>query len=137
MSKRRVVITGVGAVTPLGVGAELSFERLLKGESGVGPISSFEVAAFATRIAGECRDFQVEQHFPRIEAKKLDRFTQLALVAAKEALDGSGVKSSQFDPTRAGVVIGSGSAASPSSRRRTRCSVSAGPTASPRSSSRR
>jgi len=108
VSKRRVVITGVGAVTPLGVGAELSFERLLKGESGVGPISSFEVAAFATRIAGECRDFQVEQHFPRIEAKKLDRFTQLALVAAKEALDGSGVKSSQFDPTRAGVVIGSG-----------------------------
>jgi len=108
MAKRRVVITGVGAVTPLGVGTELSFERLLKGDSGVARITAFDPALFATQIAGECRDFQPEQHFPRIEAKKLDRFTAFALVAAKEAIEHSGVKNGPHDPTRIGVVIGSG-----------------------------
>ncbi|MSR47833.1 MAG: beta-ketoacyl-[acyl-carrier-protein] synthase II [Planctomycetes bacterium] len=108
MGTRRVVITGVGAVTPLGVGAEISFERLLKGDSGVAPITAFDAANFATRIAGECREYVPEQHFPKIESKKLDRFTQFALVAAKEALAASGVKDGVFDPTRAGVVIGSG-----------------------------
>ena len=108
MAKRRVVVTGIGAVTPLGVGAELSFDRLLKGDSGVAAISSFDAAAFATRIAGECRDFQVEQHFPKIEAKKLDRFTAFALVAAKEAIEASGIKQGTPDPSRIGVVVGSG-----------------------------
>ncbi len=108
MAKRRVVITGVGAVTPLGVGAELTFERLLRGDSGVAAITSFDAAAFATRIAGECRDFDVEKHFPRIEAKKLDRFTAFALVAAKEAIDASGIKEGSPDTSRIGVVVGSG-----------------------------
>ncbi|MBL8842373.1 MAG: beta-ketoacyl-ACP synthase II [Planctomycetes bacterium] len=108
MAKRRVVVTGIGAVTPLGVGAELTFDRLLKGDSGVAAITSFDAAAFATRIAGECRDFQLDQHFPKIEAKKLDRFTAFALVAAKEAIEASGIKQGSPDLSRFGVVVGSG-----------------------------
>ena len=108
MAKRRVVVTGLGAVTPLGVGAEITFERLLKGESGIAPIGSFDASAFATRVAGECRDFKPEDHFPRIESKKLDRFTQFALLATREALKQSGIEGAALDPMRIGVVIGSG-----------------------------
>ncbi len=108
MAKRRVVVTGVGAITPLGVGAETTFERLLRGESGIAPITAFDATAFATRIAGECRDYKVEVAFPKVESKKLDRFTQFALLAADEALKDSGIKDSKPDPTRVGVVIGSG-----------------------------
>jgi 3-oxoacyl-[acyl-carrier-protein] synthase II len=108
MPKRRVVVTGLGAVTPLGVGAEVTFERLLKGESGIAPIASFDAAAFATRVAGECRDFKSETAFPKVESKKLDRFTQMALVSADEALKNSGLKDAKPDLSRVGVVIGSG-----------------------------
>jgi 3-oxoacyl-[acyl-carrier-protein] synthase II len=108
MAKRRVVITGLGCVTPLGVGVEVTFERMLRGESGVAPITAFDAAAFPTRVAGECRDFKVEALFPVVESKKLDRFTQFALVATDEALKDSRLKESNFDPTRVGVLIGSG-----------------------------
>jgi 3-oxoacyl-[acyl-carrier-protein] synthase II len=108
MAKRRVVVTGVGAVTPLGVGAENTFERLLRGESGIATIAAFDPSRFDTRVAAECRDFKPEDHFPRVEAKKLDRFTQFALVATAEALKDSGISESRPDSTRVGVVIGSG-----------------------------
>ena len=108
MAKRRVVVTGLGAVTPLGVGVETTFERLLRGESGIATITAFDPAAFVTRMAGECRDFKAEEQFPKVESKKLDRFTQFALVATAEALKHSGIKESKPDPTRVGVVIGSG-----------------------------
>jgi 3-oxoacyl-[acyl-carrier-protein] synthase II len=108
MAKRRVVVTGLGCVTPLGVGAEITFERMLRGESGIGPITAFDAAAFPTRVAGECRDFKVEAFFPVVESKKLDRFTQFALTATGEALRNSQLKESKFDPTRVGVLVGSG-----------------------------
>jgi 3-oxoacyl-[acyl-carrier-protein] synthase II len=108
MAKRRVVITGLGCVTPLGVGVEVTFERMLRGESGVTPITAFDAAAFPTRIAGECRDFKSEAFFPVVESKKLDRFTQIALAAADEALKSSKLKDSKYDPTRVGVLVGSG-----------------------------
>jgi 3-oxoacyl-[acyl-carrier-protein] synthase II len=108
MAKRRVVITGLGAVTPLGVGAETTFDRLLRAESGIARITAFDPTAFATQMAGECRDFKSEEQFPKVESKKLDRFTQFALLSAAEALKDSGLKESKPDPTRVGVVIGSG-----------------------------
>jgi 3-oxoacyl-[acyl-carrier-protein] synthase II len=82
MAKRRVVVTGLGCVTPLGVGVEVTFERMLRGESGIAPITAFDAAAFPTRIAGECRDFKTEAFFPVVESKKLYRFTQIALAAS-------------------------------------------------------
>src|SRR5262245_22809507 len=108
MATRRVVVTGLGCVTPLGVGVEVSFERMLRGESGIAPITAFDGAAFPTRIAGECSDFKVHASYPVVESKKLDRFTQFALVATDEALKNARLKESKYDSTRVGVLIGSG-----------------------------
>lgn len=109
MSRRRVVITGIGAVTPLGVGVETSWDGLVSGRNGIATITAFDASeGYTSQIAGECTDFRTEDYFPRIESKKLDRFSQFALVSAEEALRDSGVLDSEYDPRRAGVVLGSG-----------------------------
>jgi 3-oxoacyl-[acyl-carrier-protein] synthase II len=104
---RRVAITGVGAVTPVGNDAKSTWEALLEGRSGIDFIQAFDPAPFPVRIAGEVKDFDASGLAPSKELRKLDRCIVFALAAAKEALADAGLNS-QYDPERVGVVLGSG-----------------------------
>jgi 3-oxoacyl-[acyl-carrier-protein] synthase II len=106
--KRRVVITGMGAVSCLGVGVKSLWDGVLAGRSGIGPITLFDATEFRCRIAGEARDFDVEKYMPLKEARRLDRFCHLGIAASDEAIQQSGLVAGDFDPTRAGVLVGSG-----------------------------
>lgn len=107
--KRRVVITGVGLVTALGIGSQESWQGLLKGESGAGPITRFDTSQFPTKIAAEVKNFDPSQFIERKDIKKMDAFIHLALAAAEFAMKDAGL--GPFDRAaseRAGVIIGSG-----------------------------
>lgn len=108
MKKRRVVITGIGALTPLALTARESWDRLLRGESGIGPITLFDATEFETRIAGELKDFDPLNYLDAKEARRADRFTQMALAAAGQALEDATLDPHAVDLDRAGVIIGSG-----------------------------
>ena len=108
MSKRRVVITGMGAVTPLGSSVDRFWDGLVSGRSGIGPLTLFDSSRFDTRFAGECRNFDPTRWIDAKKAKRLDRFAQFALAAAMDAVADSGLDFSREDPYRAGVIIGSG-----------------------------
>ena len=108
MDKRRVVITGVGMITPLGIGVEQSWEGLLAGRSGIGKITQFDAANFPTRIAGEVDGFNPEEYIEPKEIKKMDRFIHFALAAAQMAMNDSGLKITAENAERAGVIVGSG-----------------------------
>lgn len=105
---RRVAVTGVGLVTPLGIGTEKSWEALSAGKSGIGPITQFDAADFGTTIAGEVKGFVPEDFIEPKEVKKMDRFIQLALAAAQMAMDDSGFKISAENSERVGVIVGAG-----------------------------
>jgi len=109
-SQHRVVVTGVGAITPLASGAQVNFDRLLAGESGIAPISKFDPSDQGTRIAGEVfgKTYQAEEHFDRQELRRLDPFSQIGLVAAREAMADAGLEKGSFDPLRGGTILGSG-----------------------------
>ena len=110
-ANRRVVITGIGMITPLGHDAPSSWEALLAGTNGGGPITHFEVDdRFATRIACEIRDFDPSGHLNKREMRRYDRFAQFAVVAADEAMASAGLKGCPpgVRPERFGVIIGSG-----------------------------
>ena len=104
----RVVVTGTGVVSPIGNDTESFWRRLTAGESGAGPITRFDAAAYATRFACEVKEFTVEGVVERKDAKRMDRFVQFAIVAAHEAVKTSGLDLSAVDRDRIGVVIGSG-----------------------------
>ena len=109
MNKRRVVVTGLGAVTPLGNTKDEFWRRLVSGESGIGPITVFDTADFATRFAAEVKDFDAEALLGKREAKRMDRYSHLALAAAKEAVADS--KLALNEPgllESTGVVIATG-----------------------------
>lgn len=108
MSKRRVVITGLGAVTSLSCNVDDLWTRICNGESGVRPIERFDVSQFRSRVGGEIRDWSPDAYIPAKEVKKLDRFTQFALVAAVDAVRHAGLDFSKEDLFRCGVMIGSG-----------------------------
>jgi len=104
----RVVITGMGLVSPLGNSVEQFWNRLVKGESGISPITSFDTTHFKTKIAGSVHDFDAEARFGRKEARRMDRFSQFALAAAEEAWNHSGLRLDRIDRERLGVYVGSG-----------------------------
>lgn len=106
--RRRVVITGVGAVTPLGLEKKQIWSALCEGKSGIKPITSFDTSAHEVRFGGEVSDFDPTKWFEIKEARRLDRFAQFAVVAAIQAVENAGLKLEGFDQTRIGVVIGSG-----------------------------
>ena len=110
MPARRVVVTGLGACAPNGLGAEAFFRALVEGRSGVGPISAFDASALRSRIAGEVRAFVADDVLPAKTARRAGRFTQLALAAAFEALEHAGLAGDDAAPTRAdaAVIVGSG-----------------------------
>jgi len=108
MNEHRVVISGLGAVTPLGTGAEVFFNRLLAGSNGIEKVTAFDVTDFRSKLAAEVKDFQIEEWIDKKTAGHMDRFTQFGIAAASMAFEDSGLESSPFDRTRAGIIIGSG-----------------------------
>ncbi|HUP65286.1 MAG TPA: beta-ketoacyl-ACP synthase II [Thermoanaerobaculia bacterium] len=107
-NRRRVVITGIGMVSPLGTGLSANWEALLAGKSGIRAITKFDASAFECRIAGEVRDFQPERWIEKKELKKTDQFIQYGIAAALDAWEDSGVASASVPSERIGVIIGSG-----------------------------
>lgn len=108
MNTRRVVITGIGAVTPLGDGLDLYWDGLVSSKSGVRTIQRFDASAFDTRFGGECLDFDPEKYIDKKQAKRLDRFAQFGLASSMQAAKDSGIEFDKVDPQRVGVIIGSG-----------------------------
>jgi 3-oxoacyl-[acyl-carrier-protein] synthase II len=106
--KRRVVITGLGIVSPIGNGKDDYWKALKAGKSGVTEITSFDASAYTSRIAGVVRDFDLTPYMSKKDIKRSDRFAQFAVVAAKMALEDAKLDLSTVDPYRAGSIIGSG-----------------------------
>lgn len=104
----RVVITGMGVISPLGNTVEQFWNRLAAGESGISPITTFDTAHFKTKIAGSVQEFDPDARFGRKEARRMDRFSQFALAAAEEAWAHSGLQLDKIDRERLGVYVGSG-----------------------------
>jgi 3-oxoacyl-[acyl-carrier-protein] synthase II len=108
MSRRRVVITGLGTINPLGNDVEATWASVAAGKSGIGPITAFDPVGLETRIAGEVKDFDAVARFGRREARRMDRVTQLALVAAAEAIADACLTIDDGNRDRIGVILGSG-----------------------------
>ncbi|MCX6568417.1 MAG: beta-ketoacyl-ACP synthase II [Candidatus Aminicenantes bacterium] len=106
--RRRVVVTGIGLVSPLGTGTDKNWQALLRGESGIAPLTRFDVSRHATRFGGEVKDFDPLLFVDRKEARKMDLFTQFAMAAAHLAVDDSGIAPGDLQSDRAGTYVGSG-----------------------------
>ena len=105
---RRVVITGIGLVTPLGIGIEENWQALIEGRSGIGPITRFDASSYQTRFAGEVKNFNPEDFLPKKEARKLDLFLQFALAASQMAMEDARLTISDEESPRAGAIMGCG-----------------------------
>jgi len=108
LNKRRVVVTGIGMISPLGIGNDATWQGLIEGRSGIGRITKFDPSAFACQIAGEVRGFEPEKWIEKKEVKKSDTFIHYAVAAAQMAVDDAGLEMAKEDGDRVGVVIGSG-----------------------------
>lgn len=108
MELKRVVVTGLGAITPIGNTVSEYWEGLINGKSGAAPIQQYDASKFKTQFACEIKNFNVEDHIDRKEARKLDQFSQYAMVSAKEAMADSGLMESNPNVDRIGVIWGSG-----------------------------
>ncbi|WP_049620866.1 beta-ketoacyl-ACP synthase II [Frateuria defendens] len=108
MSKRRVVVTGLGIISPVGNDIATAWEHILKGVSGIGPVTHFDAATFATRIAGEVRDFDPAQWVAPKDVKKMDPFIHYGIAAGAQALRDSGLEVTEANATRIGVAVGAG-----------------------------
>jgi len=108
MSKRRVVVTGLGVVSPVGIGVKTAWDNLVAGKSGITQITKFDTSAFASTIAGEVKDFNPEDFITAKDARRMDTFIQYGLAAAIEAVKDSGIVATEENAERIGVSIGSG-----------------------------
>ena len=108
MSKRRVVVTGLGAVTPIGNNVKDFWAGIREGKVGIGPITKFDTTDYKVKIAAEVKDFNAKDHMDPRSARRMDPFCQYAVTAAKEALEDSGIDMEKEDSFRAGVIVGSG-----------------------------
>ena len=108
MGERRVVVTGLGCLTPVGNDVATTWDALRAGVSGAAPITRFDAEKFATRFACEVKDFDVSAYMDRKEAKRADLYTQYAVAASVQAMRDAGLADGGFDPDRCGVIIGSG-----------------------------
>ena len=108
MELKRVVVTGLGAITPIGKNIPEFWENLVNGVSGAGPITLFDASKFKTQFACEVKDFDPTLYMDRKEARKMDRYTQFAMAVAKEAVEDSGIAAEGEDKTRVGVIFGAG-----------------------------
>ena len=108
MNLKRVVVTGLGSLTPIGNDVSTMWSAMLAGVSGAGPITRFDSTDFKCKIACEVKGFDPLNHFDRKESRKLDLFSQYGLVASEEAIKDSGLTDETIDKTRVGVIWGSG-----------------------------
>ncbi len=108
MQLRRVVVTGLGALTPVGNSAPETWEALVNGKNGIAPITAFDATNFKTQFAGEVKNFDITSMMDRKEARKLDRYSQFSVWVANEALEDSGLDLDKEDRSRVGVIWGSG-----------------------------
>lgn len=108
MKEKRVVVTGLGAVTPIGIGLKEFWEALKSGQNGISKITHFDTSDFRSKLAAQVKDFNPEDWIDRKTAGRMDRFTQFAIVASTMAFENSGLNKFSFDGNRAGVIIGSG-----------------------------
>ncbi|HXB17224.1 MAG TPA: beta-ketoacyl-ACP synthase II [Steroidobacteraceae bacterium] len=108
MSKRRVVVTGLGVVSPVGSTVQSAWDAILRGASGIGPVTRFDVSAFPVRFGGQVRDFDVGQYLPPKEARRMDDFMHYGVAAGVQAVTDSGIDFGKSDPTRCGAVCGAG-----------------------------
>ncbi|MCW3045369.1 MAG: 3-oxoacyl-(acyl-carrier-protein) synthase 2 [Actinobacteria bacterium] len=106
--RRRIAVTGIGPVTPIGTGVEDFWAAMIAGKSGAGPITRFDATDFKSKVAAEINGFEITDYLPAKNARRLDRFSQLAYAAATLALADARMKPSDPDPARVGMVIGSG-----------------------------
>ncbi len=107
-AERRVVITGIGLISPLGIGTEKNWQAISQGKSGIGLISHFDASQYTSKIAGQVKDFDALDFFEKKEMRKMDRFIQYAVVAAQLAVEDSGVDIALLEGDRCGVYVGSG-----------------------------
>ncbi|MBN2285178.1 MAG: beta-ketoacyl-[acyl-carrier-protein] synthase II, partial [Tissierellales bacterium] len=105
---RRVVITGMGAITPIGSGLENFWEGIKSGKCGIDEITAFDTTDFTVKLAAEVKDFDPSQFMDKKEAKRMDRFCQFAIASSQMAMDDSGLNPEQIDKKKFGVIIGSG-----------------------------
>lgn len=108
MTKRRVVVTGMGMITPVGLNVEQTWQNILAGKSGVGMVEDFDTADYSTKIWAKVKDFNIENHVPLKEARKMDLFTQYGIAAADEAIADSGLVIDEKLSCRIGVAVGAG-----------------------------
>ena len=110
MSKRRIVITGLGAITPVGNSVTSAWDAIINGRSGIGPVTEFDCSKLATRIAGEIRDFDVQDYLPAKDARRYDKFIHYGMAAGIQAMQDSGLSenSETVNPERVGFSIGAG-----------------------------
>ena len=107
-AERRVVITGIGLVSPLGIGKEKNWQAISQGKSGIGLISHFDASQYSSKIAGQVKDFDALDFFEKKEMRKMDRFIQFAVAAAQLAVQDSGIDIARLEGDRCGVYVGSG-----------------------------
>ena len=108
MTDRSIVITGLGAITPLGLTAEDYWRGLINGESGIGPITLFDASSYPSRLAAEVKGFEPTDYINRKDARRMDRFAQLSVAASLQAVKHSGLRIDSTNQDDIGVIIGSG-----------------------------
>ncbi|MFT5170112.1 MAG: 3-oxoacyl-[acyl-carrier-protein] synthase II, partial [Candidatus Omnitrophota bacterium] len=108
MEKKRIVVTGMGVISPIGCDVETFWKSLIEGKSGVGPVTTFDTTGFTATIAGEASDYNALDHFDTKKARNLAKFVQYATVASREAVKNAGLDMTKVDRTRVGVLVGSG-----------------------------
>lgn len=106
--RRRVVITGIGPVTPVGIGVDAFWQALAEGRSGAGKLDAFDASEYSSRVAAQVHDFRPEEHIERADVRRMERVAQFAVAAARLALDDAGIDLASSDPARVGAVIGTG-----------------------------
>ena len=108
MAKRRVVVTGLGVLSPVGNDYASTWQNIVNGKSGIGPITVFDASEYTTHFAGEVKGFNVEDYIAKKETKKMDKFIQFGVAAGMQALADSGLEITEKNASRVGVAIGSG-----------------------------
>ncbi len=127
MSKRRVVVTGLGLLTPVGNNVEESWKNIVAGKSGIAPITTFDASQFSTRISGSVKNFDATEYLPPKDLKKMDVFIHFGIAAGIQALDDSGIEVTETNAHRIGVAIGSGIGGLPTIERNRDAFVAGGP----------
>src|SRR5574344_2109942 len=128
MNKRRVVVTGLGAVTPLGLDVKSFWDGLVAGKSGIKHIQGIDTELQTVKIAGEIQEFNPENYLEPKEAKRMDRFTQFGMVAANEAINDAGLDEAGYDPYRVGVIVSSAAGGFKTFEKNHRAMIDRGPT---------